>query len=160
MAEAMTIEMLKKMKDGTFTGDFEFSIKTKKKCFQAGNDWLHTIVLCDKKGEIIADVLVGDRYAPINAQVIQVIDAIVQDVIYLNKPIKKLYIDKFTVPTTIGDDFMGYDPFKDLVVRGKCKCILLARMFDQNTNSDNIGNILKVAQSEEMVKLIDEIIKG
>ncbi len=162
MTQTTTIEMLKAMPAGSKTGGFDFAIKTKKKCFQveSNGDWLHTIKICDKTGEMMVDVNVGKKYNPITTPSIKIITCEVQDAELANNPIKKLYTDEYQLPTITGEPEPFEPALGDLIVRGKIKCLLIARMFDSNTNSDNIETILNIAQSLTLAQIIDEIVKG
>ncbi len=161
MTQTTTIAMLQAMQAGSKAGGFEFTIKSKKSCKQQLNkDYWHTIKICDKTGEMLVDVNVGKKYNPIAASSIRIVTCEVQDAELQNKPIKKLYTDEYSLPTHIGEPDIVDLNSSDLIIRGKIKCLLIARMFDSSTDKYLINNILNIAQNEKLGQIIDEIIKG
>lgn len=160
--QTTTIALLKNMPTGTKAGGFEFAIKTKKKLFKIGDDWIHTLVLCDKTGDMLADVNIGKGYKPITTPTIHITVSEVQDAELNNKPVKKLYIDQFTVPTFIGEppelSDNGFElPDWEKIAEGKIRHGLVNTLL-------RTGEIKSIKPTEtqkiEIEKLIEYIVEG
>jgi hypothetical protein len=81
------------------------TIKTCKKTWQVNDIWYHQVILMDETGEIPADVKIG-KYEPLHrGSQINIIIAQVRDAEYLGKPRKILFIDQYSVPTTMVSDY-------------------------------------------------------
>ena len=126
----MRIKQLLMQPIGQKIGAFPLSIKTYKKNWQVGKIWWCQVICMDETGEMPVDVKIGAQYNPIRGRgsVIHVIVAEVQEAEYLGKDRKKLVVDQFTIPETIGeppqtDNYYGENP---QVIRGKVKCWLVA----------------------------------
>ena len=162
----ITVEQLLKMPVGEKVGGFELTVKTDKKKWQVGQNWIHQVTLTDTTGDILADVNLGPKYAPLQrSSSIRVIIGIIQAAEISNEKIKrtgiKLFVDQYTVPITIGEppetmNFSNGEPIK--VVRGKIKCWLTAAKVQQN--GATIEEVDGFVHHPLLKEIIDSIMEG
>ncbi len=122
-----TVEQIKAMsvgRDHRFgSGATTLAIKTKKRCWEIKpGKWIHTVLLSDETGDILADVNIGP-YSPLTSPDITLVVAWIKDSDYLNKPIKMLYIDQFRINKQTEPDFDAdwKAPDWDAINRGKVR---------------------------------------
>ena len=153
-----TIAMLQKYPVGERTGGFKFSIKTFKKRWQVGKIWWQQVVLVDKVGkEMPADVMLGPAYAPLVGREIHIVVGEVQEAEYLGKDRKKLVVHEYKQDSITADEL----PELGSVVTGNIigiKCHLAAGLLS-NPALGNLDKAVELAESDEMKKLIDWIVK-
>lgn len=121
-----TIKQLLNMPIGQKTGGYEFTIKVAgKKWQEANSEWIQHIVLSDKTGEIDSDVNIGRNVPLVKGGRIHIIVGEIQSA--SSKIGKKLYIDQFNQPTTIGEpdemDFYSEDwqRINQEIIKGKIR---------------------------------------
>ncbi len=155
----ITIAQIKKMPVGTKLAGFAncFTIKTAKKSWPVGDEWMHQVLLTDKTGDMLADVNIGKYIPLIGGSEIRIIVAEVQETEVRNVPTLKLYVDQFELPVCIGDSPMEDIDYYLKTVRSKVKCLLVAAY----TGAGNdIDKQLEYAEDPKLSQIIDSIIKG
>jgi hypothetical protein len=82
------------------------TIKTCKKTWQVKEVFYHQVIFMDETGEIPADVKIGNKYIPLQrGKEVNIIIAEVREAEYLGKPRKILFVDQYSLPTMMVDDF-------------------------------------------------------
>lgn len=124
----ITIEQLKKMPVGEkIGGGFALTIKKTKKAVQLPDKtYIHTVVLFDKTGEMLADFKdqggAGAYNPMIKGQEVKIIVAKIQHA----EAGTKLYVDQFSIPSSGSEPKVGYEAGEDYpdwrtTVRGKIR---------------------------------------
>lgn len=123
----MTIDQLLKMPVGEKTGGFVLTIKKTKKAVQLPNkQYIHTVVLFDETGEMLADFKDQGGKGAYNPMIKgQEVKIIVSEIQQAETGIK-LYIDQFALATGNSEPDLGYAPGEDYpdwrtTVRGKIR---------------------------------------
>jgi hypothetical protein len=152
----MTIKQLLAMPIGQKVSECTFSIKTAKKKWQLpSGEWMHLVLLADQTGEILADVRIG-KYIPLiaNSSPIKIITADIRVGELANKPIKKLWVDKFALPTITADEYMdGLDTEAEewtAIVKSKVRMHLVCA--DKRAS--------KIPDKTDILKWVEFIITG
>ena len=124
-----TIEQLRKMPVGQrIGGGFVLTVKMTKKSVQLPNKkYVHTVVLCDETGEMVADFLGLGSYLPLKkGQQVKIIVAEIQELVL--KPGNdgiKLYVDQYQTLTQTLDEYdaeiASYKNQWEIEVRGKIR---------------------------------------
>jgi hypothetical protein len=124
-----TIKQLREMPVGTrIGGGFVLTVKMTKKSVQLPNkQYVHTVVLCDETGEMVADFLDPGTYLPVKkGQQIKIIVAEIQElVLKAGDNGVKLYVSQFQVITQTIDEYEAdtliYQSRLESEIRGKCR---------------------------------------
>lgn len=126
----LTIAELLQSDVGLQVENVSFAIKTKKKKWaDPDGTWTQQVLLTDKTGDMLADVFI-EKNIPLVCREIHIISAEVQYSDERNVPVKKLYIDQFSVPTQTADDYgKGISDFRantEREIKGKIATWLAA----------------------------------
>ena len=135
------------------------TVKTCKKTWQVKETWYHQVVFMDDTGEIPADVKIG-KYLPLKrGQQVSIIIGIVRDAEYLGKPRKVLYVEQYSLPTMMVDEYENRqdDILEDYtqIVRSKIKCLLTAGYASREASTPD--NIELYANSDQLDRTVDGI---
>ena len=103
----------------------------------------------------MADVNVGPKYNPLTSPDIIFIVAWLKDSDHLNKPIRMLYIDQFSVNTQMEPDFDIDFAASNRVIRSKIKCWLVAGRLQGGEHPHNI----LYSELSDIDELVEYVIK-
>jgi len=153
----MDIKQLQAMPIGSRTGGgFVLTVKKTKKSVQLPNKkYIHTVVLFDNTGEMLADFKDPGTYNPlIKGQQVAIVVAEIQQA---EGEGKKLFVDQFDIPAgkSEPDYFGGFDDIPDweTITRGKIRHGLVCSYIRAGKT---IGNMDK----EVIETLVEYIMKG
>ena len=132
-----TIEQLRAMPVGTrIGGGFILTVKMTKKSVQLPNKkYVHTVVLCDETGEMVADFLGTEAYLPMKkGEQVKIIVAEIQELVLKEgNDGQKLVVSQWQVKTQTLDEYdaeiASYKTLWEKETRGKirhgvvCSCI-------------------------------------
>lgn len=148
----MDIKQILQMPIGQKLGGFVLAVKTAKKKWQIGDNWVHQVLFVDSTGEILADVNIG-KYIPLQRG--REYRVVVAEVQAEEKLGKKLYVDQFAAITQIGepDNVMDFPAGEsERVIKSKIKCWLVAACIQGGKQIEDISY-------DEIDELVEYIIK-
>jgi hypothetical protein len=136
----MNIKEVLEMPIGQKFGGFDVVIKTCKKKWELKGVWTQQAILFDNTGDILADVNIGKNIPLNRGSVLHItVGEVQQGVIEVgDNSIKKIYIDQFVLPATIGEPAEAMEFFYDAnqVVRSKVKCWLVSAVLQAGGEVD------------------------
>lgn len=135
------------------------TVKTCKKTWQVKEVWYHQVIFMDDTGEIPADVKIG-KYLPLKrGQDVNVIIGVVREAEYLGKPRKILYVEQYSLPTMMVDEYENRqdDILEDYtqVVRSKIKCLITAGYASREGTT--MGYLLEFVNDKRLEEVVDAI---
>lgn len=165
----ITVKQILAAPVGERFGGIELTIKTTKKMLQIGKRWLHSVVLTDNTGDILADVNMRQRNPLVRGESIRIIVAEIQALVPDNSKVsasgKKLYIDQYRVPTSTADEMLAteeeelalWEKERERTIRSKIKCLLVSSKVRTGATMPEIKGF---ANNPALADVIDEIVKG
>lgn len=146
----MTIDQLLKMPVGEKTGGFILTVKKTKKAVKLpSGQYIHTVILVDDTGEMLADFKdQGGKgaYNPlVKGQEVRIVVSEIQHADPTSKEIalrsaKKLYVDQFTIATSTVAEFEAGEEYPDwrTTVRGKIRHGLVCSFIQAGKEIDKV----------------------
>ncbi len=104
-------------------GGFKKTIKTCKKMWQVGDNWVHQVVLTDETGDILTDVMIGKQC--IKLQRTQEIHVVVGETRNDYDKIV-LFVEEYVIASATEPPYVPNFTGEEKVVRSKIKCWLVA----------------------------------
>lgn len=167
----MNIAQLKEMPIGYKTGGgFTMAVKTIKKSWQVGKNWMQQLILMDETGEMLADIKLGPNCQNIRGRIgkeIKVVVCEIQESEFNNKPCKKLYIDQYDIPTWYGEpplpeDEANWKKENDEIIRSKVRCWLVSACLQGGQIKPDMisGQSIPKGAKKIINELVDFIMKG